>query len=450
MKADLGLNLKQVQKLIMTPELKQAIEILQLNSYELNDLITTETENNPLLEIVENDKDNMFETYMDIYKYNTLESSDYSGEDEEKDEIGFDNIISDRTSLMDHLMFQLHITPVPKKIREICKTIIYYLDSNGYLNENLKNIKETYKYNDRDIQEALSIVQTFDPPGIAARNLNECLKLQLISKNLYNGILKEIVDNYLSEVGDNRLSYVAKKLNTDIREIQKAVDEIKKLNPKPGANFSSYNDVRYVLPDAYIKKINDEYIVLINDSLYPGLKINKTYENILRQTDDDNIKKYLSSKMQSALWLIKSIESRRDTLYKVLKAIVNEQREFFERGQKYIKPMNLKQIADIVGVHESTVSRAINGKFVDTPLGVYEIKHFFQNGIKNNEGEKYSAEMLKELIKQFIDNEDSKKPLSDQKIVELMLKKNISISRRTVTKYREELNIPSSAKRKRY
>jgi len=449
MKLDMGLNLKQVQKLLMTPQLKQAIEILQLNSYELNELITSELETNPMLEVYE-DKEDIIEIYHELNKNSDLEKYNYSSDDEERDDLSFENMVSTDTSLTDHLLFQLHITPLTKKIKEICKVIIYDLDSNGYLNDDIEKLSEDYNYSEEDIMTALNVVQSFDPPGIAARNLTECLMLQLKSKNMYNGVVKEIVENYLNEIADNKLSFIAKKLNVDIREVQNAVDEIKKLNPRPGSSFSSYNDIKYVIPDAYIKKIDGDYVVLINESLYPGLRINKSYESILTATDDDNTRKYLSNKIQSAMWLIKSIESRRDTLYKVLSAIVKEQRSFFDREQKYIKPMNLKKIADAVGVHESTVSRAVNGKYVDTPLGVFEIRYFFQSGIGNGDGEMFSQEMIKEMIKQLINEEDPQDTLSDQKIAEILSQKGITISRRTVAKYREEMNIPSSNKRKRY
>ncbi|MDI3310370.1 MAG: RNA polymerase factor sigma-54 [Thermoanaerobacterium sp.] len=449
MKLDMGLNLKQVQKLLMTPQLKQAIEILQLNSYELNELITSELETNPMLETYE-DKEDIVDAYIEMNKNSDLEKYNYSSDDEERDDYSFENMVSTDTSLTDHLLFQLHITPLQKKIKEICKVIIYDIDSNGYLNDDIKKLSEDYNYSEEDVLTALDVVQSFDPPGIAARNLTECLMLQLKSKNLYDGVVKEIVENYLNEIADNKLSFIAKKLNVDIKEVQNAVDEIKKLNPRPGASFSSYNDIKYVIPDAYIKKIDGDYVVLINESLYPGLRINKSYESILTATDDDNTRKYLSNKIQSAMWLIKSIESRRDTLYKVLSAIVKEQRSFFDRKEKYIKPMNLKKIAEAVGVHESTVSRAVNGKYVDTPLGVFEIKYFFQSGIGNSDGEMFSQEMIKEMIKQLISEEDPQNTLSDQKIAEILSEKGVTISRRTVAKYREEMNIPSSSKRKRY
>lgn len=457
MKLDMGLNLKQVQKLLMTPQLKQAIEILQLNSYELNELITSELETNPMLEAYE-DKEDIIEIYRELNKNSDLDKYNYSADDEERDDLSFENMVSTDTSLTDHLLFQLHITPLAKKIKEICKVIIYDLDSNGYLNDDVKKLSEDYNYSQEDVLAALNVVQSFDPPGIAARNLTECLMIQLKSKNMYDGVIKEIVENYLEEIADNKLSFIAKKLNVDIKEVQNAVDEIKKLNPRPGSSFSSYNDIKYVVPDAYIKKIDGDYVVLINESLYPGLRINKSYESILTATDDDNTKntcqrqykKYLSNKIQSAMWLIKSIESRRDTLYKVLSAIVKEQRSFFDREQKYIKPMNLKKIAEAVGVHESTVSRAVNGKYVDTPLGVFEIKYFFQSGIGNGDGEMFSQEMIKEMIKQLISEEDPQDTLSDQKIAEILSQKGVTISRRTVAKYREEMNIPSSSKRKRY
>lgn len=253
MKLDMGLNLKQVQKLLMTPQLKQAIEILQLNSYELNELITSELETNPMLEAYE-DKEDIIEIYRELNKNSDLDKYNYSADDEERDDLSFENMVSTDTSLTDHLLFQLHITPLAKKIKEICKVIIYDLDSNGYLNDDVKKLSEDYNYSQEDVLAALNVVQSFDPPGIAARNLTECLMIQLKSKNMYDGVIKEIVENYLEEIADNKLSFIAKKLNVDIKEVQNAVDEIKKLNPRPGSSFSSYNDIKYVVPDAYIKK----------------------------------------------------------------------------------------------------------------------------------------------------------------------------------------------------
>jgi RNA polymerase sigma-54 factor len=448
------LKLQQAQKLIMTPELKQAIEILQLNSLELNALIEQELETNPVLEKEETSEEE------DAYEYDLYELSKYIRETEEKmyyddsddeeiEEVNYENFVSPKSSLSDHLLFQLHITPVPPKIQKICEYIIFSLSPSGYLREDIKDIAEILECSEEEVLDGLSVVQSFDPPGIAARNLQECLKLQLLAQDSYKGIVKKLVDYHLEEIAEGKYSYLAKLYNISLKEVQQAVDFIKKLNPKPGNSFSSTTDVGYIIPDVEVIKREGEYFVIVNDSVTPKLKINNYYHSILNSHDEE-AKKYINSKLQSAMWLIKSLESRKETLYKVVKAIVELQRDFLDKGINYLKPMTQKQIADIVGIHESTVSRAINGKYVATPRGLFEIKFFFQSGISNRNGNEFSAETIKNLIKKLIEEEDPANPLSDQKIADILKEKNINISRRTVAKYREECNIPSTIKRRRY
>ncbi|KHO62902.1 RNA polymerase, sigma 54 subunit, RpoN/SigL [Thermoanaerobacter sp. YS13] len=454
MRMEFDLKLQQTQKLIMTPELKQAIEILQLNSLELSTLIEQELETNPLLEKEETDEDES------AYEYDLYELSKYireteermyydDSDDEEIEEVNYENFVSTKPSLTDHLLFQLHITPVSPKIQKICEYIIFSLSPSGYLREDIKDIAEILECTEEEVLEGLSIVQSFDPPGIAARNLQECLKLQLLAQDSYKGIIKKLVDYHLEEIAEGKYSYLAKLYNISLKEVQQAVDFIKKLNPKPGSSFSSIADVRYIVPDVEVVKRDGEYFVIVNDSVTPKLKINNYYHSILNSHDEE-AKKYINSKLQSAMWLIKSLESRKETLYKVVKAIVELQRDFLDKGINYLKPMTQKQIADIVGIHESTVSRAINGKYVATPRGLFEIKFFFQSGISNTNGNQFSAETIKNLIKKLIEEEDPANPLSDQKIADILKEKNINISRRTVAKYREECNIPSTIKRRRY
>ncbi|MGI1691004.1 RNA polymerase factor sigma-54 [Thermoanaerobacter uzonensis] len=454
MRMEFDLKLQQTQKLIMTPELKQAIEILQLNSLELSTLIEQELETNPLLEKEETDEDES------AYEYDLYELSKYireteermyydDSDDEEIEEVNYENFVSTKPSLTDHLLFQLHITPVSPKIQKICEYIIFSLSPSGYLREDIKDIAEILECTEEEVLEGLSIVQSFDPPGIAARNLQECLKLQLLAQDSYKGIIKKLVDYHLEEIAEGKYSYLAKLYNISLKEVQQAVDFIKKLNPKPGSSFSSIADVRYIVPDVEVVKRDGEYFVIVNDSVTPKLKINNYYHSILNSHDEE-AKKYINSKLQSAMWLIKSLESRKETLYKVVKAIVELQRDFLDKGINYLKPMTQKQIADIVGIHESTVSRAINGKYVATPRGLFEIKFFFQSGISNRNGNQFSAETIKNLIKKLIEEEDPANPLSDQKIADILKEKNINISRRTVAKYREECNIPSTIKRRRY
>lgn len=451
MKMDFDLKLQQTQKLIMTPELKQAIEILQLNAIELNDLIENEIETNPVLEKDDiHDENDIYELYKYIKGFNDDNIYGYNKDDEEKDEVTYENFISLKPTMVEHLLFQLHITPVSEKLEKICEYIIFSLSPSGYLKESIKDIALYLGCSEKDVLKALKIVQSFDPPGIGARDLKECLKLQLVASGKYNELVKELIENYLNEIAENKYALLSKKLNVSITEIQSAVDLIKKLNPKPGSNFAANNDVKYIVPDVFVIKRDGEYVVIMNDSLFPKLKFNSHYQQIVENSDDEVAKRYISSKLQSAMWLIKSIESRRETLYKVVKAIVDLQKEFFDKGIGYLRPMTQKQVADIVGVHESTVSRAANGKYVETPRGLFEIKYFFQSGISNKNGHELSSESIKNLIKKLIEEENSQKPLSDQKIADILNERDINISRRTVTKYREELGIASTSKRRRF
>ncbi|HHY78765.1 MAG TPA: RNA polymerase factor sigma-54, partial [Thermoanaerobacter sp.] len=359
MRMEFDLKLQQTQKLIMTPELKQAIEILQLNSLELNALIEQELETNPLLEKEEVIEEDIYESndFTELAKYirETEERMYYDdSDDEEIEEVNYENFVSTKPSLTDHLLFQLHITPVSPKIQKICEYIIFSLSPSGYLREDIKDIAEILECTEEEVLEGLSIVQSFDPPGIAARNLQECLKLQLLAQDSYKGIVKELVDYHLEEIAEGKYSYLAKLYNISLKEVQQAVDFIKKLNPKPGSSFSSTADVRYIVPDVEVIKREGEYFVIVNDSVTPKLKINNYYHSILNSHDEE-AKKYINSKLQSAMWLIKSLESRKETLYKVVKAIVELQRDFLDKGINYLKPMTQKQIADIVGIHESTV-----------------------------------------------------------------------------------------------
>ncbi|EIW00450.1 RNA polymerase sigma-54 factor [Thermoanaerobacter siderophilus SR4] len=427
MRMEFDLKLQQTQKLIMTPELKQAIEILQLNSLELNALIEQELETNPLLEKEEVIEEDIYESndFTELAKYirETEERMYYDdSDDEEIEEVNYENFVSTKPSLTDHLLFQLHITPVSPKIQKICEYIIFSLSPSGYLREDIKDIAEILECTEEEVLEGLSIVQSFDPPGIAARNLQECLKLQLLAQDSYKGIVKELVDYHLEEIAEGKYSYLAKLYNISLKEVQQAVDFIKKLNPKPGSSFSSTADVRYIVPDVEVIKREGEYFVIVNDSVTPKLKINNYYHSILNSHDEE-AKKYINSKLQSAMWLIKSLESRKETLYKVVKAIVELQRDFLDKGINYLKPMTQKQIADIVGIHESTVSRAINGKYVATPRGLFELKFFFQSGISNKNGNEFSAETIKNLIKKLIEEEDPTNPLSDQKIADILKEK---------------------------
>jgi RNA polymerase sigma-54 factor len=348
-------------------------------------------------------------------------------------------------------MMQLNLSPISKTDLKIGEFLIGNFDKNGYLTITIKEVADMLKVPEDKVENTLKIIQTFDPSGVGARNLNECLMIQIEQRGINVPKIKELVQNHLIDLAEARFSRISEALNISLAEVQQLKDILVTLDPKPGRNFSSANEVHYIIPDAVIEKVDNEYIVLMNDTIVPRLSINSYYRSLLYSEDrESKISKFLSNRLDSALWLIRSIEQRRITLHKVIQSIVDVQRDFFDKGLIYLKPLTMKRIADIVGVHESTVSRAISGKYVQTPRGVFELKFFFQSGLENNNGTSTSSESIKKRMREIINGEDSHNPLSDQKIADMLKAKGISISRRTVAKYREEMGILSSTKRKRY
>ncbi len=466
MRMTYNLNLQQTQKLIMTPELKQAIEILQYNSMELNEFVQEELLNNPVLEDhsikeendsmekkTEAEKDNNDEIDWKkiVSEGENFKSKTRINNYEEKEELSYDNYLTSETTLVEHLMFQLQFTLLDGAKKQIAKYIVQNIDSNGYLYITNAEITKKYKVSNEEIETIIELIQTFDPIGVCSRSLKECLLIQLKHKKIHDEVIINIIENYLEKLAENKITYIAKKLDVPAKTIQEAADFIKTLEPKPGRAFSSIKDVRYIVPDVVVEKIDDEYIIVVKDSTAPRLTISHFYRNILMNSDTNNkTSSYINKKLNAALKIIKSIEQRRNTIYKVVKAILEYQKDFFEKGTVYLKPLTLKEIADDVGVHESTVSRTVNEKYMQCPRGIFELKYFFQSGVSSTFGEGVSSESIKSIIKDIIDNEDHKKPLSDQAISDELNKSGINISRRTVAKYRDELDIPSSSKRKRY
>lgn len=443
----MNLILNQTQKLIMTPELKQALNILQLNVLELSQYIEEQLEINPILEASEDDS-------MDIIEWSDYISQNNPGEsryDDDEEDISFESYVPSVPSLREHLMFQLHLTPVTMRTKRVCQYIIDSLDENGYLSSvSLSDIAMYLHENMFIVEKALGIVQEFDPPGVGARDLKECLLLQLKAKGVLNDDIVYLIEHHLKDVAENKLTAIARKMNIDVSQVQHMIDILKTLNPRPGCNFTGYNDMRYIVPDAIIKEVRGNFEIIINDSVIPRLRINKFYRELLLNNSRNSEEfKYLNEKLQSAFWLIKNIEQRKTTLYNVIKAIVEYQRDFFSSGVSGLRPLTLKQIARTCGIHESTVSRATNGKYVDTPKGVFELKFFFKNGVSHEDGE-VSSEVIKNLISEIIATESPRSPLSDLTITELLRERGIDISRRTVAKYRDEMGIPSSNRRKRF
>ena len=459
MRLGFQLNLEQSQKLIMTPELRQAIQMLQFNSQELEQYLNSEMEINPLLEMEK--KESNLES-IDDYT-NKIEEIDWSDYWSQYDDISYKNFskaedkkesfesyLSHKVSLKEHLLLQLNITIFNTFDKEIAHFIIESIDKNGYLKNDPKNIAKVFETSKERVENILQTIQTFDPVGIASRDLKECLRLQLQEKKLFDKNIDKIIDGYLEDVAKNRILKISKDLDISIKKAQYFCDIIKSLEPKPGRGFFHEDDeVKYITPDIYLHNIGGEYVIVLNDVTAPRLKINNFYKELLKDDNNENTSDFIKKKLNSAMWVIKSIEQRRMTIYKVVESIVKFQREFFDKGKKFLRPLTLKDIAEDIDVHESTVSRATNGKYIQTPRGLFELKFFFSSGVTGDDLSVASTG-VKSMIKDLIEKEDPKKPISDQKIANILTSKDVNISRRTVAKYRDELGIPSSSGRRRY
>ncbi|MBE6065767.1 RNA polymerase factor sigma-54 [Clostridium cochlearium] len=459
---DLGFNLSmsQEQKLIMTQQMQLSIKILQLSSYELTKLIEKQVQENPLLEINNEDikkEEDSHEDIDEILKYKNiiknLKEDNYNcvNNQESEEEVNQFNFISTKKSLKEYLLEQIMYLDVKEYIKCICNYIIEDIDEKGYLGEDIEVIAKELKVSIELANKALNIVQGLEPDGIGARNLSECLKIQCNKKGIEDEKIYNIIDNYLEDIAENKYSNIGKKLDISPKKAQMYGDFIKSLQPKPSSGFYTGEDVKYIVPDAYIKKIGEEYIILMNESMTPKLTINNLYKNIINSNEDETAVEYVKEKLDSASYLIKSIEQRKSTIYKVLEKIVEKQKEYFDKGKKYLKPMTLKEIAEQLDVHESTVSRAIKEKYVYTNNGIIKIKDLFTTAIESKCNEDAISNVtVKNMIEKLIEEEDKKKPLSDQNIADKLKKSGVNISRRTVAKYREEMGIKSSMRRKRY
>lgn len=458
MKLGYDLALEQTQKLVMTPELRQAIQLLQFTSQELNEYLEKQIEENPLLEL-----ENTVEDYENIddfaNKKEEIDWKEYIGKeddisyrpqvDKNVKEYSFENFISYSPSLRDNLFFQLNVLEISQEDKKIGEILIESIDENGYLMTSVEQVAMDLNIDSERIENVLSLIQGFEPLGVGARSLKECLLIQIREDENRHPEAEKVVEYYLEDVAYNRLSKIAKELNMDIEEVQNICDYIKTLEPKPGRSFSDGNQVKYITPDATIEYIDGEYIIILNDVTGPRLNINNFYKELMRKGKDEKATEYLTEKLNSAMWIIKSIEQRRMTIYKVVESILKFQKDFFEIGERGLKPLTLNEVAEDIQMHESTVSRATNGKYVQTPRGLYELKFFFSSGLTTSGGE-MSSTSIKSMIKDLIEQENPKKPYSDQKISDILKAKGINISRRTVAKYRDELEIPSSTARRRY
>ncbi len=459
------MQLRQSQKLVMTPALRQAIEILQYNAVELKEYIDKQMLENPVLEYCE---ETVAEQRPEIEKsqeidqaaldkilwlsdnrrsYNSYNSNFYDPEQN----YNYEHIIAASETLHEHLYSQLRILPLTKTEYQLAKNLIQHIDANGYLFIDMGKLKAQFETTEDEIEDVIQLLQTFDPYGVAARNLAECLTIQLQMNRFEDAIAFEIVEFHMDDLANNHIKQIAKALDQTCERVQQSCDLIKSLHPRPGLAYGKGINIKYLEPDIFLKKIDGEYVIFMNDGTFPRLRLSHYYQQILKARQLDPVTAgYINKKINGALHVIKSLEQRSSTIRKVVEAIVDRQRDFFDKGPLYLKALNLKDVATEVGVHESTVSRAINGKYLQCQRGIFELKFFFPSGIVRARGADVSAESIKSVISDIIANENTHKPVSDQKIADQLAAIGVSISRRTIAKYRESLGILASSKRKRY
>ena len=475
-------QMKLSQQLVMTPQLQQAIKLLQLSRIELQDLVRQELEENPVLdesqELEELKETDTLETtekeetpkeeneefrevkageetlqemdwtaYLDGYNY----SSGEQYYDDDDDRPSYENLLTKKATLFDHLLWQLNLTRLTERELAVGAEIIGNIDEDGYLRSTLTDLSQVCGEDESFVESVLKKIQEFDPMGVGARDLQECLLLQVRQLGMEGTEVEALLRDHLKELEARKYKQIAKALGIEVNEVLAAAKVIAGLDPKPGRQFGQ-EDVHYISADIFVYKVGDEFVVLLNDEGMPNIRINPMYvggEGRSGGSGDQKAEEYITEKMRSALWLIKSIHQRQRTIYKVAKSILKFQRDFLERGIEYLRPLVLRDIAEDIGMHESTISRVTTNKYMQTPQGLLELKYFFNSGISTIEGDAIASESVKNKIKEILDAEDLRKPLSDQRIAEILSTHNITIARRTVTKYREMLKIGSSSERKR-
>ena len=472
-------QLKMSQQLVMTPQLQQAIKLLQLTRMELQELVVQELEENPLLEEaaemeeihepdtlevaeqefepaegstdfheVETGEETLrdWDSYLDGYNYSSGEQQ-YGGDDERP---SFENLLTRKGTLIDHLLWQLHMGQYSEMDVRVGEVIIGNIDESGYLRASLQEIAAASSATEEDVEDVLECIQEFDPPGVAGRDLRECLLIQARQLGMKGGVVESILQNHLADLEKRNYKQIARSLKIDMNQVLAASRIISEFDPRPGSSFST-DDVHYISPDIFVHKVGDDYVVMLNEEGLPNLKVSAQYADVRGNGNiDSQAEHYINDKMRSAVWLIKSIQQRQRTIYKVAKSIIRFQREYFDHGIEYLRPLVLRDIAEDIGMHESTISRVTTNKYMQTPQGLLELKYFFNSGLSTSEGDFVASESVKNRIKEIIEKENPKKPLSDQKIAELLADQTVNIARRTVTKYREMLNFGSSSERKRH
>jgi RNA polymerase sigma-54 factor len=482
MALELKQQLRLTQQLVMTPQLQQAIKLLQMNRLELVNVVQQELEENPVLEEAmegddepasaanespdsapespvesgseasEDHEPTDAEKIADIDWQNYIETYPQTGmrePREDDDRPSFEATLTRRPTLSEHLHWQLKLLSFPVEEELAAEYIIGNLDERGYLAATLEEMSRQAGVSEAVFERALVRVQDLDPAGVAARDLRECMKIQIRALGLEDPLVRRIVDECLDTLVGRDFRGVARRLGVGVDEVAAAARVIGSLEPRPGRAFGGDEPI-YIVPDIYVYRVGDDLHIVLNDDGLPRLRISNLYRDVLARSSNmpKDTKAYVHDKVRSALWLIKSIHQRQRTIYKVMQSIIKYQRDFFEKGINHLKPLNLRDVADDIEMHESTVSRVTTNKYVHCPQGIFELKYFFNSGINRVHGDAVASESVKERIGRLIRNEDPRRPLSDQRIAEMLKVANIDIARRTVTKYRESLNILSSTKRR--
>ena len=481
MAIELKQQLKLTQELVMTPQLQQAIKLLQLSRLELVDVVQQELQENPILEESSESEEELpaeiraeeevpaaepsepksegdppeaaesdrFDE-IDWRSYADSFAPQGSGPRPDDDRPSLEATLTRRPSLAEHLDWQLQLSSCSEEERQAAGWILGNLDEHGYLRSTVDEMVKASDLPESLVAGALAIVQSLDPAGVAARDLRECLSIQLDVLGIDHPLVRTLVSDHLDLLQRRDLRKLARILGASVEEVSAAADVIGRLDPRPGRGFGGEDPI-YIVPDIYVYKIGDDFHVVLNEDGLPKLRISNLYRDVLSRNSgvEKGTRDYVQEKVRSAMWLIKSIHQRQRTIYRVMQSIIKYQREFFDRGIAYLRPLNLRDVADDIGMHESTVSRVTTNKYAHTPQGIFELKYFFNSSINPVDGEAIASESVKEKIRKIILSEDRRRPLSDQRIAAMLRISNIDIARRTVTKYREGMNILSSTKRRR-
>ena len=457
------------QKLILTPSLQQAIKLLPMTTIELVDLLTQEVVENPMLEEVtaedleppeaakpeaaadQDGRDGWDDADYEYFFGDYLDDGYRPHTPQEVRELPpIENTLSTPGALADHLMWQLSLQPGDDDplVRDVGSAIIGNLDDDGYLAASVDEIAAMGRWEAADVERVLRVVQGFDPVGVAARGLQECLMLQIAHLGLNGTVTETIVRGHLKLLQDQQGQEIARRLGLTIEELKHHVGVIRQLDPRPGSRYNPTAS-QHVIPDVYVVKVEDRYVAMLNEDGMPQLRISPVYRRLLDKNNDNReTRAYVKEKFRSALWLIKSVDQRQKTIHKVATSIISFQHEFLDRGIEFLRPLVLREVADDIGMHESTVSRVVNNKYMHTPQGVLEMKYFFHSGINSAYGRSVSSVAIKQRIRRIIEEEDSRKPLSDARIVRLLQDDGLILARRTIAKYREEMRIPTSSRRR--